>query len=293
MAKEKVNGAPKTPAPVVEQALATLNQPEGGELTETISQEMFLEDAGANDFGKEDLAIPFVRALQDGSPQVKPREPNYIEGAQAGMFFNTVTGQIWPHSEDPGIIMIPVAYTPSFVEWKPNRGGFARDHGANSEIMKQTKKGGKDGKEDVLDNGNVVNRAGLYYVFIYDEATGAVSEAAFSMGGLGLTTSRKWNTTIRALRIPRDKTNPNKGSVEPAMFYMAWRVKTFLDKRDAGDSFQYDIKPYKPTAELGPLGPSIYLAARQFKKMVTEGAVQVKHEQDGQGSSPDGPEVPF
>lgn len=292
MAKGKVNGSiePQTPAPVVDQALQTINNEQGSqEVVEQVSDAMFLEDAGPNEFGKEDLAIPFFRALQDGSPQVKKREPTYIEGAEAGMFFNTVTGEIY--TGDPGVVMIPVAYTPSFTEWKPKRGGFVRDHGADASIMLKTTKGGQDDKEDVLENGNVVSRAGLYYVFLYNEVTGAVSEVAFSLSSTGLSISRKWNTMIRSLRIPRDKANPMKGSVEPAMFYMSYRVKTFLDHRDAGDFFSYEIKPYKPTVELGPLGPSIYLAAREFKKMIGAGSVQVKHEAASEGEGDK--EVPF
>lgn len=279
--QEVVNGAAKPSPVVVEQALATVET--GGELAFSISQDMYAEDAG-NSFGKDDLAIPFIRSLQTGSPQVNKRDPLYIEGAEEGMFINTVTSQLWPG--EPGLIMVPVAYTPSYTEWRPERKGFVKDYGADASILSKTRKNDKN--EDVLiDGGNVITRAGLYYVFIYDEITGAVLQAAFSLSSTALKVSRKWNTNIQSLSI-KDKSNR---PFNPAMFYMSYRVATQYEENDKGNWFTYDIKPFKPTVELGIMGPDVYMAARKFKQMVTEGVVQVKHEQQQDDAAKE--EVPF
>jgi len=42
-------------------------------------------NAGLNNLGMDDLAIPFLRILSDTSPQIKKRDPLYIEGAESGM----------------------------------------------------------------------------------------------------------------------------------------------------------------------------------------------------------------
>ena len=54
---------------------------------------MFEADAneGLGQLGQEDLAIPFLRILSDTSPQVKKRDPEYVDGAEVGMLFNTLT----------------------------------------------------------------------------------------------------------------------------------------------------------------------------------------------------------
>ena len=58
---------------------------------------MFEADAnqGLGQLGMDDLAIPFLRILSDTSPQIKKRDPQYIEGAESGMIYNTLTKEIY------------------------------------------------------------------------------------------------------------------------------------------------------------------------------------------------------
>ena len=269
-----------------EGAVAVQDQPQGGELVEDEPISYRSDAMTGAEFGRDDIAIPFIRVLQEESPQVKKRDPKYIEDAEAGMIFNTVTGRLYrestnletrqPDAKFPGVIIIPVAYTPSFVEWKPDRGGFVADHGANADILKKTRKGGKDNKEDVLQNGNTIARSGLYYVFIFDEVTGNVTEAAFALGGTGLTVSRKWNSNIKEVRFKDDK-----GSFCPAMYAMSYRVATFWDTdHTAGDFFNYRISSYKKTEELGPFGKQIVRAAAKFKKLIEDGGVKTAKDEE-------------
>ncbi len=55
------------------------------------------EDAntGLSNMSMEDLSIPFLRILGDMSPQVKKSKEEYVEGAEPGMIFNTVTREIF------------------------------------------------------------------------------------------------------------------------------------------------------------------------------------------------------
>ena len=52
-------------------------------------------NAGLKNLGMDDLAIPFLRILSDTSPQIKKRDPLYIEGAESGMIYNTLTKEIY------------------------------------------------------------------------------------------------------------------------------------------------------------------------------------------------------
>ena len=45
-------------------------------------------------FGADEMQIPFIRALQALSPQLNKKKPEYIDGAEQGDLFNTVTGQV-------------------------------------------------------------------------------------------------------------------------------------------------------------------------------------------------------
>ena len=69
---------------------------------------------GLEDTDSGDYAIPFVRVLQSGSPQLKKNHAKYIEGASQGMLFNTVSNAVY--DGDEGILVIPCAYTKKYIE---------------------------------------------------------------------------------------------------------------------------------------------------------------------------------
>ena len=60
------------------------------ELPSTI---LFEEDsaAGFENVKTSSLALPILKLLQNGSGEAQRRNQNYVEGAEPGMLFNTVT----------------------------------------------------------------------------------------------------------------------------------------------------------------------------------------------------------
>ncbi len=42
-----------------------------------------------------DFSIPFLAIFQAGSPQIKKKGGEYVEGAEEGMLYNTATGEIY------------------------------------------------------------------------------------------------------------------------------------------------------------------------------------------------------
>ena len=73
------------------------------------------EDAniGLSNMSMEDLSIPFLRILGDMSPQVKKSKEEYVEGAEPGMIFNTVTREIF--GGEKGATIIPCFYNANFL----------------------------------------------------------------------------------------------------------------------------------------------------------------------------------
>ena len=55
------------------------------------------EDSGSGfeETSAESFAIPFLSILQSGSPQCKKSDGAYIKGAEEGMLFNSVTGDMY------------------------------------------------------------------------------------------------------------------------------------------------------------------------------------------------------
>ena len=57
----------------------------------------FVKDSGMGleNIDKEDLALPFLKLLQAGSFETKKKHAKYVEGAEPGMFYNTVTKKLY------------------------------------------------------------------------------------------------------------------------------------------------------------------------------------------------------
>mgnify|MGYP001197026004 CR=1 FL=1 len=77
------------------------------------------QDSGAGMEGadKDSFAIPFVRVLQQMSPQCTAGKTGYNPKAKAGMLYNTVTGELF--DGEAGIIFVPCAFQRRFIQWAP------------------------------------------------------------------------------------------------------------------------------------------------------------------------------
>jgi len=160
-----------------EGALATLN---------------FEEHAGKGleNIDKDDLALPFLKLLQSGSYETKKKHAKYVDGAEAGMFYNTVTKKLY--SGEKGINVIPCFYKMTYPEWAP----FDRSEGRpvhpdrGPEIMAQTT---KNGTKDVLANGNEIIKTANHFVILVGEKP---EKALMPLKTTQLKTSRGWNSLM-------------------------------------------------------------------------------------------------
>ena len=86
-------------------------------------EKLFLENAnmGMEEVSAEDMQMPFIRAIQPLSPQIKKNDSEFIAGASAGDIFNTVTKQYW--EGEKGLIVIPTYYQMKFLEFIPRASG--------------------------------------------------------------------------------------------------------------------------------------------------------------------------
>ena len=153
----------------------------------------FISDAGAGleNIDKGDLALPFLKLLQSGSDETKKKHANYVEGAEAGMFYNTVTKRLY--SGEKGIEIIPCYYKLTFPEWAPfeRREGRPISPDRGPEILAKTKKN-TQGK-DVLDNGNEIIKTANHFVIINGDRP---EKALMTMKSTQLKESRNWNSLM-------------------------------------------------------------------------------------------------
>ena len=66
------------------------------DLSSEISADLIIKSAGLGleNVTNDDITIPRLAIIQSGSPQRKKKDEKYIEGADEGMIFNTVTNTL-------------------------------------------------------------------------------------------------------------------------------------------------------------------------------------------------------
>lgn len=235
----------------------------------------YAADAGDLGFQKEDLSVPFIRILQANSPQLARGNAKFIKEARSGDFINTVTQDLYNGEE--GILVVPVAFTRSYTEWKPREegGGLINDYGADGAILQKCTR--NDRGQYILPNGNIISEAAHYFVFQL------LGDGMFTQGILPFASTqwkkaRTWNTVMSGMTIK----TPTGMKALP-MFATAWSVTTVAESNDSGDWMGYKIKKHAPIHEIEG-GRDIYEAARGFKDMIAQGLVKAKHDEEG-GSS--------
>jgi hypothetical protein len=210
---------------------------------------------------REDSVVPLVRVLQDLSPQVKPRDPAYIEGAQAGDFFIPANNRLIKGSE--GMVVIPCGFHHEWVEWKPRgQGGIAAKYAIDAlpqdaeEFMDKNRRVLKRGDNDLIET---------RYHFVLHEGQGYV----IPFSSTGHQTSKKWTFMMSSKRLPNGRPYPG--------FACKYLLKTSLRKNADGEWYGVDVvdlESWTPAPE--------YKLARAMATAIETGA-KVAEEDDGFG----------
>ena len=147
---------------------------------------------GLENIEKDDLALPFLKLLQSGSYETKKKHAKYVEGAEAGMFYNTVTKRLY--DGEKGIEIIPCYYKLTFPEWAPFERSEGRpisnDRGPG--VMAETTQNQNNNK-DVLKNGNEIIKTANHFVIINGDRP---EKALMTMKSTQLKVSRGWNSQM-------------------------------------------------------------------------------------------------
>ena len=237
---------------------------------------MFEQDqaGGMDQMGQGDFAMPFLRVLGQLSPEVNERDAKYVEGAKAGMIFNTVTKQAYDGVE--GVNVIPCGYKREYVEWSDRGEGTSAPvaiHSVDSGIIKDATRDAS--YKDRLPNGNYLENTASYFVTI-DDGTSAL----ISMKSTQLKVSRSWNSMMNSIKL-----KGKNGMFTPAMYSHVYNLKTVQQSNDKGTWFGWTVEKVGPVQD-----KDLYEAAKSFASSVNKGDVTAKHGGDETKSKD---EVPF
>jgi len=240
---------------------------------------MFEKDAnqGLGNLGMDDLAIPFLRILSDTSPQIKKRDPQYIEGAESGMIYNTLTKEIY--DGEAGAKVIPCAYQRQYIEWTDRGEGSGAPvniYPAESDILSKTTR--DDQRKDRLPNGNYIEDTANHYCLVLGEE-GTSSQVLVAMKSTQRKKSKRWNSLMLGLKM-----KGAKGLFTPPSYSHIYVLKTMAESNNLGEWFGWDI------TRMGPVEDAdVYHQAKAFAESVAKGEIKVKHEDesvDSDGQSP-------
>ena len=226
---------------------------------------MFEEDAakGLGAIGQDDLALPFLKILGQLSPEVNKRDGKYVEGAEPGMIFNSVSGELYDGVK--GLDVIPAFYKLEYIEWKDRGEGPGAPvaiYDSSSDIMSKTKPDAN--YKDRLPNGNYIEKTASHFVIINGDSP---STALISMKSTQLKISRKWNSMMSGIKL-----KGKNGLYTPASFSHIYKLKTTQMSNDKGTWFGWEVSKVGPITDA-----SLYQQAKSFSENISKGAVKAKH----------------
>lgn len=173
---------------------------------------------GFEDITQETMAIPFIRILQRLSPQLDKQKPEYIEDAEEGYFFNTVTKHIYGTS----LSCIVLKFEHIYIEWRPDRGGFVGWHTPeNAERLSVDMTFGKWKTKE----GNLLQESYVYMLLIegHEEESIVVLPLASSM----IKTAREWNRLMATHIMSNGK--------KAMPYYLTWNLQTEYRSNEKGN----------------------------------------------------------
>ena len=224
-------------------------------------------------FGADEMQIPFIRALQALSPQLNKKKPEYIDGAEQGDLFNTVTGQVWKGEE--GVIIIPCYQVTKYLEFTPRDmgGGFRGEISPTNPVLQQTT---RQGSKELLPNGNELVKSDQHYCLVLD-GEGSFQPAVIDMKSTQLKVSRRWKTQIAMQKIKHPKTGQ---MITPPLFATEWKITTVEESNDQGSWFNPSVE------KVGLVGErDLMLEAKAFRDSVAAGEAKAVAEESVPTSS--------
>jgi hypothetical protein len=229
-------------------------------------QQQFESDSGAGfeEAGASAYAIPFLQILQSGSPQCKKSDGAYIKGAEEGMFYNTVTQEVY--DSEKGVTVIPCHYTQRFNEWKTREsgGGFVGVHLPGEQPATE-----KDDKgRDVTSSGTTIVDTRNHYILIVG-TDGSLSPAVVSLTSTQQRKSKQWMSKMQGIKI---KNTAGVFQTAP-MMSRKYKLTTVPESNDKGSWFGIQTELVGIVED-----PAEYGEANAFRNAVRGGTAAPKYE---------------
>jgi hypothetical protein len=211
-------------------------------------------DARGNEqVDSNDIILPRIGIIQAISPQLKKNDPKYIQGAEQGHLYNTLTDELYGAE---GILFVPVLFRKEWIAFKDREKGggfkgawpFADEVRANTEIEQM---------EDAADIEIMESHSHIGFVVKPD---GSLEQAIIACTKSAIKFSRKLNSLVTMSGVDR--------------FAKAYAVSTVEASSAKGDYYTYDAKP------AGFVNQEVYKEGESLYEFLKDKAVTTNHEAD-------------
>jgi hypothetical protein len=143
------------------------------------------QNRGNENVSNDDLQLPRIDVLQALSPQTQKKKDEYIDGAEAGMLFNTLTGELYPD----GVNITPISFVKRHLVWvdrqKDSEGGLRGVFDSSDEAERFVEAQEDEDKLEVVPTAE--------HLVLLDDGT----EVILSMAKSKMKVSRKFNSLVR------------------------------------------------------------------------------------------------
>lgn len=196
---------------------------------------------GSEDVTARDIILPRIDVIQALSPQLKKSEAVYIEDAEQGDIFNTVSGQLYGNE----ITFIPVVFKREYIIWQDRKlgGGFRGAFNTEDEAEQERQ------MQENPDTLEIVETHVHFILICHDD--GRLEEAVLSLSKSKRKVSRKLNSLVQM--VPGDR------------FGRAYKLSAVEVSGPKGDYWSFEV------ANLGYVSKDAYEKGRDTYEAIRGG----------------------
>lgn len=263
----------------------------------------FESDAGAGfeEADQSSYAIPFIKLLQSMSKQCKKLDGNYIKGAEEGMYYNSVTSELYDGTV--GLFFIPCHFRRKFIEYtgtQDEKGVYVREYTAEEgeKILPTCIPDAKNNlripnTQGAAGNGNILTDVREHYVILLHPDTGMPMKTLISLASSQIKVSKQFMSRSAQLKRNPIQKNPD------ACFSHVYRLTSIPQVKDSFSYFGNKIEHVSGLEASGEqvpflLSPEaqmyVYREAKDFNELVRSGKVEL--DKSGYQSADDASGVP-
>jgi len=241
-----------------------------------------LSGRGLQNVSTDTMATPRIKILMQLSPELEE-----IEGAKAGMIYNTVTQELY--KPDEGLRVVPCYFQLQYVEWADRGQGSGAPinvYDANSDILMKTKR--DDQNKDRLDSGNYVDTCHNHFVLVIGKDD-VPSPAVITFKSTQLKHSKRWNTMMK-----RQFLKGKNGNLFAApSFAHIYKWSTTKESNDKGTWYGWNGPTKESVLTELPNGQELLSMALEFEESCRKGERNVSYEEHETANTTESGDIPF